>query len=131
MRELLAVMTDMEPGLAALGPPGSLGRFSLWAQDVPLLDLRAAVLEAAGLSEHFEEGRRILERKTGADEALAPVAGTSPERRLALAPEDLAVLEFELAGVASAGDGYRSPSPTRPPGRSTPTARATASPTGS
>lgn len=103
VRELLAVMTDMEPGLAALGPAGSLGRLSLWARDVPVLDLRAAVLEAVGLHERIEEGRRILEHKPGSEEALAPVAGTSPERRLALAPEDLAVMEFDLAGVASGG----------------------------
>jgi hypothetical protein len=31
------------------------------------------------------------------------VAGTAPERRLILEPTDMAVLEFELAGVASAG----------------------------
>jgi len=106
VRELLAVMTDMEPGLAALGPAGSLGRVSLWARDVPVLDLRAAMLEAVGLHERIEEGRRILERKPGSEEALAPVAGTSPERRLALGPEDLAVMEFDLAGVASGGDGW-------------------------
>ncbi len=106
VRELLAVMTDMEPSLAALGPPGFLGRVSLWARDVPVLDLRAAVLEAVGLSERIEEGRRVLERKTGAGETLAPVAGTTPERRLVLGPQDLAVMEFELAGVASAGDSW-------------------------
>lgn len=106
VRELLAVMTDIEPGLAALGPPGFLGRVSLWARDAPVLDLRAAVLEAVGLSERFEEGRRLLERAPGSGEALAPVAGTSPERRLVLGPQDLAVMEFELAGVASAGDGW-------------------------
>jgi len=79
---------------------------SLWARDVPVLDLRAAVLEAVGLSERMEEGRRVLERKTVAEEALTPVAGTTPERRLVLGPQDLAVMEFELAGVASAGDTW-------------------------
>jgi hypothetical protein len=34
------------------------------------------------------------------------VAGTPPERRLVMRPQDLAVLEFELAGLASAGDGW-------------------------
>jgi hypothetical protein len=106
-RELLAVMTDMDPGLAVLGPQGSLGRFSLWAKDLPLPDLRAALLSAAGLGEKFEEGRRILQRKTGADDPVFPVAGTATERRLVLRPKDLAVLEFEIAGVATAGDGYR------------------------
>ena len=106
-RELLAIMTDMDPGLAALGPQGSLGRFSLWAKDLPLPDLRAALLSAAELSEKFEEGRRILQRKSGADDPVFPVAGTGSDRRLVLRPQDLAVLEFEIAGVATAGDGYR------------------------
>jgi hypothetical protein len=106
-RELLAVMTDMDPGLAVLGPQGSLGRFSLWAKDLPLPDLRAALLSAGGLTEKFEEGRRILQRKSRADEPVFPVAGTAVDRRLVLRPQDLAVLEFEIAGVATAGDGYR------------------------
>jgi hypothetical protein len=107
VRQQLAVMTDMDPGLAVLGPQGSLGRFSLWAKDLPLPDVRAALLSAAGLTEKFEEGRRILQRRTGADEPVFPVAGTSNDRRLVLRPQDLAVLEFEIAGVATAGDGYR------------------------
>ena len=106
-RELLAVMTDMDPALAVLGPQGSLGRFSLWAKDLSLPDLRAALLSAGELTEKFEEGRRILQRKTGADEPVFPVAGSATDRRLVLRPQDLAVLEFEIAGVATAGDGYR------------------------
>ncbi|HSB60358.1 MAG TPA: hypothetical protein VLI67_01470 [Vicinamibacteria bacterium] len=106
VRELLALMTDMEPGLAALGPQGFLGRVSLWARDTPVLDLRAVVLEAVGLSERIEEGSRILERTPGSGEALAPVAGTGLERRLVLGPQGLSVMEFELAGLASAGDGW-------------------------
>ena len=103
VREILAVMTEMDPSLAALGPEGSLGRASLWARDVPLLDLRASLLEAAGLQERLEEGRRIVEKRPGSDDHLVPVAGSAPERRLILEPADMAVLEFELAGVASAG----------------------------
>jgi hypothetical protein len=106
-RELLAIMTDMDPALAVLGPQGSLGRFSLWAKDLPLPDLRAALLSAAELTEKFEEGRRILQRKTGADDPVFPVAGTPSDRRLVLRPQDLAVQEFEIAGVATAGDSYR------------------------
>jgi hypothetical protein len=106
-RELLAVMTDMDPALAALGPQGGFGRFSLWAKDLPLPDLRAALLSAMGMSEKFEEGRRILQRKTGADDPVFPVAGNGTDRKLVLRPQDLAVLEFEVAGVATAGDGYR------------------------
>ncbi len=59
------------------------------------------------MSEKFEEGRRILQRKSGADDPVFPVAGTGTDRRLVLRPQDLAVLEFEIAGVATAGDGYR------------------------
>ena len=103
VREILAVMTEMDPSLAALGPEGFLGRASLWAHDVPLLDLRASLLEAAGLQERLEDGRRIVEKRPGSDDHLVPVAGSAPERRLILEPTDLAVLEFELAGVASAG----------------------------
>jgi hypothetical protein len=105
-RAILAVMTDMDPGLAVLGPQGSLGRFSLWAKDKPLPDLRAALLSAVELTEKLEEGRRVLRRKTGADDPVAPVAASQDRRRLVLRPQDLTVLEFEVAGVATAGDGY-------------------------
>jgi hypothetical protein len=106
VREALAVMTDVDPGLAALGPQGTLGRISLWARDVSLADLRAAVLDAAALTEKYEEGRRVLRRGASVDEPVFPVAGTPPERRLVLRPLDLAVLEFDLAGLASAGDAW-------------------------
>jgi hypothetical protein len=105
-REVLASMTDMDPALAALGPQGSLGRCSLWARDLPLPDLRAALLSAVDLNEKFEEGRRVLTRKTGSDEPVFPVAGTPDERHLVLRAQDLAVLEFDLSGVATAGNGY-------------------------
>jgi hypothetical protein len=104
-RELLASMTDMDPGLAALGPQGGLGKCSLWARDLPLPDLRAALLSAVGLNERFEEGRRVLFRKTASDEPVFPVAG-SPDDHLVLRPQDLAVLEFELSGVGTSGNGY-------------------------
>jgi hypothetical protein len=107
IRELLAVMTDLDPTLAALGPQGSLGHLSLWAKDTSLGTLRAAILETAGLGERFEEGRRILERSPGSEDAVVPVAGETPERRLVLRPQELAVSEFEPAGIASAGDAWR------------------------
>jgi len=106
VRELLAVMTDIDPGLATLGPPGFLGRLSVWASGGPLLDLRAAVLDAVGLVEHIEEDRRVLGRVTGSGQPPVPVAGSATERRLRLRPEDIAVLEFEVAGVASNGAGW-------------------------
>jgi hypothetical protein len=106
VRELLAALTDIDASLAALGPPGFLGRLSVWASAVPLLELRGAVLDAAGLVERVEDERRILDRATGTGEAPVPVAGRGREPRLRLGPEELAVLEFELAGVASNGDGW-------------------------
>jgi hypothetical protein len=109
IRELLAVMTDLDPSLAALGPKGALGRASIWVQDVSLADLRGLALAAVGLSERIEEDRRLLER-SGAptEDVLVPVAGETPVRRLALRPSDLAVAEFELAGVAGMSDqGFR------------------------
>jgi len=105
-RELLAVMTDIDPALASLGPPGFLGRLSVWASGVPLLELRADVLDAVGLVERIDGDRRVLERVTGSAQPPEPVAGSVADRRLRLRPEDLAVLEFELAGVASNGSGW-------------------------
>jgi hypothetical protein len=106
VRELLAVMTDIDPALASLGPPGFLGRLSVWASGVPLLELRADVLDAVGLVEHVEGDRRMLGRATGSDQPPVPVAASVADRRLRLRPEDLAVLEFELAGVASNGSRW-------------------------
>jgi hypothetical protein len=106
VRELLAVMAEADPGFASLGPAGSLGRVSVWARASPLGDVRAAVLRASGLSEAQEEGRRVLSRIAGADEAALPVAGDVPDRRLAVRPQDLAVSEFSLAGLASDGSRW-------------------------
>lgn len=107
LRDVLAVMTDIDGSLAALGPQGSLGRASLWARDLPLLDLRSALLELAGLKERTEEGRRLLERNPGSEEPLAPVAASpASERRLALKPQELSVLEFELAGLSARDDDW-------------------------
>jgi hypothetical protein len=99
-------MTDVDPALGALGPPGFLGRISVWTKDAPLVALRAGVLDAAGLSERLEEGRRVIERRTGTADAPVPVARSAAEPRLALRGEDLAVLEFELSGVAATGDSF-------------------------
>jgi hypothetical protein len=106
VRELLAVMAEADPGFASLGPAGSLGKVSVWARASPLGDVRAAVLKASGLSEAQEEGRRVLSRITGADEAALPVAGEAPDRRLAVRPQDVAVSEFQLAGLASDGSRW-------------------------
>lgn len=107
VRDVLAVMTDLDAGLAALGPQGFLGRISLWTRDVPLVDLRSAILDASGLKERSEEGRRLIVRHGGSEEALAPVSALAPpERRLALKPQELAVLEFDLAGLAARDDEW-------------------------
>jgi hypothetical protein len=106
VRDLLAGMTDVDPGLATLGPPGFLGRVSVWTTDAPLLAVRAAVLNVTGLTERTEEDHRIVERPTGANEAPVPVASAGGEPRLALRREELTVLEFELAGVASSGETF-------------------------
>jgi hypothetical protein len=106
VRDLLAGMAEVDASLAALGPPGFLGRVSAWTRGVPLFAVRAAVLGAAGLSERIEEDRRIVERRSGPSEAPVPVARGEPEPRLTLRPEELAVLEFQVAGVASAGESF-------------------------
>ena len=48
----------------------------------------------------------MLSGRTGTLEAPVPVARADPEPRLALRREELTVLEFQLAGVASAGDAF-------------------------
>ena len=103
VRDLLGVMTDIDADLAALGPPGFLGRLSVWASGVPVVELRANLLSAAGLVERVEVDRRVLESATGAGALPVPVAGRGAERRLTVRSDELAVLEFELAGLASDG----------------------------
>jgi hypothetical protein len=106
VRDVLAAMADVDPQLAALGPPGFLGRASVWTRDAPLGAVRAALLESAGLGEQIEEERRVLKGRSGTLEAPVPVARAEPEPRLSLRREELTVLEFQLAGVASAGDAF-------------------------
>jgi len=103
VRDLLAAMADVDPQLAALGPPGALGRVSVFTKDAPLGAVRAAALEAVGLSERIEDDRRVLEGRGGTLQPPVPVARADAEPRLALRREELSVLEFQLAGVASAG----------------------------
>jgi Pilus assembly protein, PilO len=106
VRELLAVMSEADSGLAALGPPGFLGRASVWARGVALPDVRAALLASAGLNEHVEDGRRVLGRAEGGDDTRVPVAGSGGAGRLELGPHELAVLEFELSGVGASGEDW-------------------------
>ncbi len=104
VRDLLATMAEVDPGLASLGPPGFLGRISVWTRETPVAALRAVVLEAAGLTERIDEGRRVLERRTGSGDAAAPVARAGPEPRLVLRRDELTVREFQLAGVGFSGE---------------------------
>ena len=106
VRDVLAGMSEVDASLAALGPGGFLGRVSVWTRDQPLLAVRAAVLDAASLTERIEEDRRVVERRSGASDAPSPVARVDPEPRLVLRPEELTVGEFQLAGVASGGASF-------------------------
>ncbi|HEY7516055.1 MAG TPA: hypothetical protein VIC87_16320, partial [Vicinamibacteria bacterium] len=106
VRDVLAVMSEVDPSLAALGPPGFLGRVSLWVRDAPLGILRSAVLESAGLQERLEEERRILERRAGEGENAVPVAGSDSESRLVMGAQDMTVLDFQLSGLASSDDAW-------------------------
>jgi hypothetical protein len=106
VRDLLAVLTEVDPSLASLGPSGSLGRLSVWAKETPAAALRQALLEAAGLAERIEEGRRIVERPGSNGEEMTPVARDAADPRLQPSPQDLALLEFQPAGLATIGDGW-------------------------
>jgi hypothetical protein len=106
VRDVLAAMAEVDTSLAALGPPGFLGKVSVWTKDAPLSAVRGAVLDAAGLSERIEEDRRVLQSRTGTADAPVPVARADDEPRLALRREELSVLEFQLAGVAATGDAF-------------------------
>jgi len=106
VRDVLAAMAEVDPSLAALGPPGFLGKVSVWTKDAPLAAVRGAVLDAAGLSERIEEERRVLQSRGGTLDAPVPVARADDEPRLSLRREELSVLEFQLAGVAAAGDSF-------------------------
>ena len=106
VRDILAVMTDVDPALASLGPPGFLGRASVWVRDTPLQALRPAVIESAGLTERLEEDRRVLTRAAGSGETPLPVAAEGSPPRLVLRAPDLSLLEFELAGIATGGAGF-------------------------
>jgi hypothetical protein len=104
VRDLLAVMGEAHPPLVSFAPPGPLGRVSLWAKDAAVIDLRAAVLHGASLSERVEGERRLVLRSAEgpAPPDVAPVTGIVAERRLVVRPQELAADEFQLAGLAQA-----------------------------
>ena len=104
VRDVLAVLAEAHPPLAALAPSGPLGRISLWAREASASDIRAVVMQAAGLSERLSGEERLLERAGGTAETLGPLAGAGAARRLVMRPQELAVEEFELAGIALGAD---------------------------
>jgi hypothetical protein len=92
--DVLAVIADADPSAP---PPSRLtgGRLSLWAREVHLADVRAALLQAAR-AEGAASG-------DGDPPATPPLI---PERRLLVRADELSVSEFQLAGVATAGEGW-------------------------
>jgi hypothetical protein len=104
VRDVLAVLAEAHPPLAALAPSGPLGRVSLWTREASASDIRAILLQAAGLTERLSGEERLLERSTGTAETLGPLSGPGAVRRLVMRPQELAVEEFELAGIALGAD---------------------------
>lgn len=94
LSDLLAVLKQADPGFGSEGSPA--GRASLWTRDVAVADLKSAVLIAGGLSEV-----RVESPASDGDDK-EPALG----RKLVLRPQDLAVGEFTLAGVAHADGGW-------------------------
>lgn len=92
--DILAVIAEADP---AVPPPprAAGGRLSLWATEARLSDVRAAVLLAAR-----------PEGAASGDGDPPPSAAPPPERRLLVRSDELSVSEFQLAGVASAGEGW-------------------------
>jgi hypothetical protein len=107
VRDILATMAEVDPSYVAFGPQGSLGRASLWVRDLALPDVWMATTRAAQLVERSEEGRRLLERNPGSQEALVPVAAEPVDAaRLRLGPRELSFAEIDLVAVATALGGW-------------------------
>ena len=95
LADLVAVMADADPGLGPLPVPAA-GRLTLWAREARLSDVRAAVAQ-------------ILSGGSAAGGDADPPRGPAdppPERRLVVRADELSMGEFQLAGVASAGEGW-------------------------
>jgi hypothetical protein len=91
--DVLAVIADAEPSLPP-PPRVTSGRVSLWAREVHLADVRAAVLQATPGT------------AAGGDGAAPAAPSLTPERRLLVRADELSVAEFQLAGLATAGEGW-------------------------
>jgi hypothetical protein len=105
VREVLALMAEIDPELTVLGPQASLGEVSVWVKQAPVRAVREAVLDSARLVETVGE-ERVVRRHSGAEEALFPVVMTGAAPSLVLGPRDLVVDEFALTGVATAGEEW-------------------------
>ena len=84
---MLAALAEVDPSLAA-APRDVPGRISVWAREMPASDLRNAVTEAVGPAASTE---------------ATPAPSENGPRRLDLRPEEVAVEEFELAGLVATG----------------------------
>jgi hypothetical protein len=91
--DVLGVIAEAD----AAAPPPRVGggRLSLWASEAHLGDVRAAVLQMA----------RAAGAPSG-DGDPPPPPPLSTERRLLVRADELSLSEFQLAGVASAGQGW-------------------------
>jgi len=108
VRDVLSILAQAEPSLAASAPDGSLGYVSVWARDVDLRVLRERLFEAAGLSESVgENGTRTVFRGPNGTEAASPILPTSSPRRLLLHAADLSPDDFDLAVVAGVDGAWR------------------------
>jgi hypothetical protein len=87
VREVLAALAEVDPSLAA-APRDVPGRISIWAREMPASDLRNAVTEAVSVAGNAE---------------TMPAPSPNGLRRLDLRPEELAIEEFELAGLVASG----------------------------
>jgi hypothetical protein len=91
--DVLGVIAEADAA-AAPPPRAGGGRLSLWASEVHVADVRAAILQMA--------------RLTGAPsgDGDPPPLPPSTERRLLVRADELSLSEFQLAGIASAGQGW-------------------------
>jgi hypothetical protein len=89
IRDVLAALAEVDPALAA-APRDLPGRVSIWAREFPASDLRAALVE----------GTASAGASPDATASPSPAAA-APPRRLELRPDELAVEELELAGLAA------------------------------
>ena len=107
VRDLLAGMADVDPGLAAARPARASSAASACGRRTRRC---RGSLGRPGRGRAHGAHRGGPPRRGAARRARArrrcPVARAGPEPRLALRREELTVLEFQLAGVASAGESF-------------------------